>query len=98
MYNWGIKSPESNSLHLPRFQSWKLWFPFFSLDESGGKRADDYVFVTFIYVFQWSRNYVNFHQDRGLDDRKLLPYFPFRDDGIRILTVIEDMVEDYVNL
>lgn len=42
--------------------------------------------------------YGNFSQDRGLDDRKLLPYFPFRDDGIRILKVIEAMVEDYVNL
>jgi len=42
--------------------------------------------------------YVNFHQGRGLDDRKLLPYFPFRDDGFKILKVIEAMVEDYVNL
>lgn len=37
-------------------------------------------------------------QKRGLDDTKLLPYFPFRDDGYQILRVIEDMVEDYVNL
>ena len=42
--------------------------------------------------------YGNFPQDRGLDDRTLLPYFPFRDDGFRILKVIEAMVEDYVNL
>ena len=42
--------------------------------------------------------YVNFHQGRGLDDEKLLPYFPFRDDGLRILKVIEGLVEDYVNL
>ncbi|XP_078349168.1 polyunsaturated fatty acid 5-lipoxygenase-like [Oculina patagonica] len=37
-------------------------------------------------------------KDRGLDDRKLLPYFPFRDDGLKILEVIEHMVKDYVNL
>ena len=42
--------------------------------------------------------YVNFHQSRGLDDKKLLPYFPFRDDGLKILNVIEAMVKDYVNL
>ena len=42
--------------------------------------------------------YVNFHQSRGLDDKKLLPYFPFRDDGLKIFKVIEAMVEDYVNL
>ena len=41
---------------------------------------------------------ISFHQSRGLDDRELLPYFPFRDDGIIILTVIEAMVKDYVNL
>ncbi|KAJ7340313.1 hypothetical protein OS493_003046 [Desmophyllum pertusum] len=39
-----------------------------------------------------------FHQNRGLDDRKLLPYFPFRDDGLIILKVIEHLVKDYVNL
>ncbi|XP_078349100.1 polyunsaturated fatty acid 5-lipoxygenase-like isoform X3 [Oculina patagonica] len=35
---------------------------------------------------------------RGLDDKKLLPYFPYRDDGIKILEVIEHMVKNYVNL
>ncbi|KAL9962251.1 hypothetical protein ACROYT_G031333 [Oculina patagonica] len=35
---------------------------------------------------------------RGLDDKNLLPYFPYRDDGEKILKVIEDMVEEYVNL
>ena len=42
--------------------------------------------------------YGHFLQDRGLDDRNLLPYFPFRDDGFKILKVIEAMVEDYINL
>ncbi|RMX52690.1 hypothetical protein pdam_00004231 [Pocillopora damicornis] len=35
---------------------------------------------------------------RGLANRNLLPYFPYRDDGMRILTVIERMVERYVDL
>ncbi|KAJ7388259.1 hypothetical protein OS493_038908, partial [Desmophyllum pertusum] len=35
---------------------------------------------------------------RGLADKRLLPYFPYRDDGIRILKVIERMVKTYVNL
>ncbi|KAJ7384832.1 hypothetical protein OS493_019509 [Desmophyllum pertusum] len=35
---------------------------------------------------------------RGLADKKVLPYCPYRDDGIKILEVIENMVENYVNL
>ena len=64
-------------------------------------RVDDFVFAISSFVFLNGHGielYVNFHQDRGLDDRKLLPYFPFRDDGFKILKVIEAMVKDYVNL
>ena len=39
-----------------------------------------------------------FQQRRGLDDRELLPYFPYRDDGEQILQVIENMMKDYVDL
>ena len=39
-----------------------------------------------------------FRQRRGLDDKKLLPYFPYRDDGEQILEVIENMVKEYVDL
>lgn len=35
---------------------------------------------------------------RGVDDKKLLPYFPYRDDGEKILSVIEDFAKDYVDL
>ncbi|XP_015779645.1 PREDICTED: allene oxide synthase-lipoxygenase protein-like [Acropora digitifera] len=35
---------------------------------------------------------------RGLDDKELLPYFPYRDDGEQILEVIENMVKEYVDL
>ncbi|KAM7429780.1 hypothetical protein ABFA07_019417 [Porites harrisoni] len=35
---------------------------------------------------------------RGLDDRRLIPYFPYRDDGEEILGVIDHMVEKYVSL
>ncbi|XP_073245917.1 polyunsaturated fatty acid 5-lipoxygenase-like isoform X2 [Porites lutea] len=35
---------------------------------------------------------------RGLDDRRLIPYFPYRDDGEEILGVIDDVVEKYVSL
>ncbi|KAM7428053.1 hypothetical protein ABFA07_020908 [Porites harrisoni] len=35
---------------------------------------------------------------RGLNDRRLLPFFPFRDDGYIILEVIEQMVKDYVTM
>ncbi|XP_068762357.1 uncharacterized protein [Montipora capricornis] len=34
---------------------------------------------------------------RGLADKKLVPYFPYRDDIEEILQVIERMAEDYVN-
>ncbi|KAL9957185.1 hypothetical protein ACROYT_G038792 [Oculina patagonica] len=34
-------------------------------------------------------------KDRGLDDKTLLPYFPYRDDGLKILGVIEHMA--YIN-
>lgn len=35
---------------------------------------------------------------RGLANRFLLPYFPYRDDGLKILVVIERMVKRYVDL
>jgi len=35
---------------------------------------------------------------RGVDDKELLPYFPYRDDGEEILEVIENMVKEYVDL
>ncbi|XP_066016500.1 polyunsaturated fatty acid 5-lipoxygenase-like [Pocillopora verrucosa] len=35
---------------------------------------------------------------RGVDDKKLLPYYPYRDDGEQILKIIENMVKDYVEL
>ena len=39
-----------------------------------------------------------FQQRRGLDDKELLPYFPYRDDGEQILKVIENLVKEYVDL
>ena len=39
-----------------------------------------------------------FQQRRGLDDKELFPYFPYRDDGEKILEVIENMVKEYVDL
>ena len=38
------------------------------------------------------------NQKRGVDDKDLLPYFPYRDDGEKILEVIEIMVKHYVDL
>ncbi|XP_044164783.1 allene oxide synthase-lipoxygenase protein-like [Acropora millepora] len=35
---------------------------------------------------------------RGLDNKELLPYFPYRDDGEKILEVIEIIVKEYVDL
>lgn len=35
---------------------------------------------------------------RGVDDKDLLPYFPYRDDGEKILEVIENLVKEYVDL
>lgn len=35
---------------------------------------------------------------RGVDDKELLPYFPYRDDGERILEIIENMVKEYISL
>jgi len=35
---------------------------------------------------------------RGLDDKTLLPYFPYRDDGEKLLDVIESMVKEYVDV
>lgn len=35
---------------------------------------------------------------RGVDDKKLLPYYPYRDDGEQILKIIENMVKGYVDL
>lgn len=42
----------------------------------------------------------DFHSDmkkRGLDDKKMLPNFPYRDDCGFLLMAIERMVQDYVN-
>ena len=38
------------------------------------------------------------NQKRGVDDKNLLPYFPYRDDGEKILEVIQNMVKDYIDL
>ncbi|XP_068762352.1 polyunsaturated fatty acid 5-lipoxygenase-like isoform X1 [Montipora capricornis] len=43
-------------------------------------------------------DYRNNIKKRGLDEIKVLPYFPYRDDGYQILTVIEALVKDYVDL
>ena len=36
--------------------------------------------------------------ESGVDDKDLLPYFPYRDDGEKILEVIENLVKGYVDL
>ena len=41
---------------------------------------------------------LSINQKRGVDDKDLLPYFPYRDDGEKILEVIENVVKDYVDL
>ena len=41
---------------------------------------------------------LSINQKRGVDDKDLLPYFPYRDDGEKILEVIENIVKDYVDL
>lgn len=46
----------------------------------------------------WTLSILIIYKKRGLANRNLLPYFPYRDDGMRILTVIERMVERYVDL
>eukprot|EP00794_Sanderia_malayensis_P009589 gene9589-10576_t len=35
---------------------------------------------------------------RGLDDKEILPYFPYRDDGKEIYKVIDSFSKDFVNL
>ncbi|XP_032236516.2 polyunsaturated fatty acid 5-lipoxygenase [Nematostella vectensis] len=35
---------------------------------------------------------------RGLNDRRSLPYFPYRDDGHLILNVIESVVNEYIDI
>ena len=37
-------------------------------------------------------------QERGLDDKTMLPYFPYRDDSELLSTVIGKMVKDYVGM
>ena len=37
-------------------------------------------------------------QKRGLDDKILIPFFPYRDDSEQIMGVIEHMVTHYINL
>ena len=48
-----------------------------------------FITPTLLYLFQ---------QRRGLDDKNLLPYFPYRDDGEQVLQVIQNMVKEYVDL
>lgn len=49
--------------------------------------------------FNWSRtHHINEMTTRGLDDQVVLPYHPFRDDGILVFNGIADFVSDYVNL
>ena len=47
---------------------------------------------------RFSGTYCDCFQARGIDDRKKLPYFPYRDDGELIYKATEDLVKDYVNL
>jgi len=46
----------------------------------------------------WTSLFLLNEQKRGVDDKKLLPYYPYRDDGEQILKIIEKMVKEYVNL
>ena len=51
-----------------------------------------------IYFIEISLFSFSYYQARGIDDRKKLPYFPYRDDGELIYKAMEDLVKDYVNL
>ncbi|XP_028516989.1 arachidonate 5-lipoxygenase [Exaiptasia diaphana] len=37
-------------------------------------------------------------KDRGLDDKKKLPFYPYRDDGQVIYKIINDLSREYINL
>ena len=52
--------------------------------------------ITTVFFFWQFLLFIN--QKRGVDDKDLLPYFPYRDDGEKILEVIEQMVKEYMDL
>ena len=62
--------------------------------------------ITLLFCFKITTETVKFfgqflffiNQKRGVDDKDLLPYFPYRDDGEKILEVIEHMVTEYIDL
>ena len=60
-------------------------------------KRKNFMYLVFRSLTQTSVLYL-FQQRRGLDDKELLPYFPYRDDGEQILEVIENMVKEYVDL
>ncbi|KAK3750755.1 hypothetical protein QZH41_009316, partial [Actinostola sp. cb2023] len=57
------------------------------------------------YLTQQAAQYIDFNdfdlrnnlKRRGVDDTKLLPYYPYRDDGLVIFDVLHKMVTDYIN-
>ena len=54
-----------------------------------------------IYLQNFSLDFYplfSYNKNRGMDDKSLIPYFPYRDDGELIHTAINRMVQDYVNL
>lgn len=59
---------------------------------------DTHFWVFLAWNGLWTLSTLIIYKKRGLANRNLLPYFPYRDDGMRILTVIERMVERYVDL
>lgn len=59
---------------------------------------DTHFWVFLAWNGLWTLSILIIYKKRGLANRNLLPYFPYRDDGMRILTVIERMVERYVDL
>ena len=54
--------------------------------------------ITTETVFLGGQFLLFINQKRGVDDKDLLPYFPYRDDGEKILEVIEHMVKEYIDL
>ena len=74
------------------------------LQESHSKQTDSY--IVFLkdgnYVFcnfrNWKCSFFScfFFQRRGVQSRKMLPYFPYRDDGKLIYRKIKCMVWQYV--
>ena len=41
---------------------------------------------------------MNFFQERGVFDESILPYYPYRDDGLRFSKVLCNFAKDYINL